>query len=828
MNATLSLPDDLLLLAGGAAVGSIVFSAAGLLAARCARRSLPLRHGLLLVTVLMLLMLPAVLAGAARCGLGWRPPVIVDSAGAGDAGGSMTETAPIEPARPLEHIAAYEPRPSATGPSYVDRMSDDPDDFPHDPADDASSASRWDRSAPEQSPADVLPVIEPETGPVGTAVRTALDGAAIGSLALTIWMFGGCVSLGRSALAWSRLRQLRRRARPVTGATHLDALHDVVQASGLKRAPRLCAGDHIPVPFVHGLLQPAVILPFWLLAEPAAALRLVLIHEIAHIRRRDVLVGRLQCAVQSMYWWNPLVRRLNLQLADAREDLCDNHVLQQTGDRRGYARTLLDAATRIVRAPPLPAIGLFTRTQPPLSQRIDNLLQEHRPMSTTLGRVSWILLVAFAFFLGATSMFFVVVTASDAETVPTLDFPTFELVDVQQPMVWQSTESVAIDAATVNDVFPMADTQPPFTEQLAQASPPPVAFDSATPAINEPAGVTTAPPLNATLPQESGFAPSANPLDPAPIGPHDVDPFGTLPMPAVPAEPAPPVETQRGLIIVRLVGNEDGSLKELRYLTDDLGNDDAAFETLKQRVEEFSKEFAAAVAPQTEVQIVADPALRYEHVARVVAICEPFVNRVSFARAESEQQLTIAVGFVRDASGEKVIDQPVAFVGDKLVRIGELFDVLSAWRSENDLQFASGVTILIRADANVDYKMIEGLIREAQRAGFDRFSLKPLESLSARDGRSVLGVQITTDATVVHVSFGSHDGVRPGQRLFAYRQTDVASVSSDSDLRAVLEIVRVLDADISECRIVETNFTPEVGDPVVLAKYDVTQSLRTD
>ncbi len=89
-----------------------------------------------------------------------------------------------------------------------------------------------------------------------------------------------------------------------------------------------------------------VILPEGLAAAIGpAALGYVLIHECAHIARRDLLIGLVQRVVELVYWPHPLIHIMNRRLSRTREEACDDVVLSH-GDPIAYAGTLLTLAER--------------------------------------------------------------------------------------------------------------------------------------------------------------------------------------------------------------------------------------------------------------------------------------------------------------------------------------------------------------------------------------------------------------------------------------------------------------------------------------------------
>ena len=165
--------------------------------------------------------------------------------------------------------------------------------------------------------------------------------------------------------------------------------------------PPVFTSAAIEGPVVVGLLHPRVILPDGL-AESLASdpLRDILIHECAHIIRRDAWVGLLQRVAGAFFWPHPLVRYANGQLTRAREEVCDNHVLR-CGNRHDYARTLLDLTERYLpSSADRPGLGLIG-TRWTLADRVAGLLDSRRfPMTRTTIRMK----IAVCLSLGVTAL----------------------------------------------------------------------------------------------------------------------------------------------------------------------------------------------------------------------------------------------------------------------------------------------------------------------------------------------------------------------------------------------------------------------------------------
>ena len=222
---------------------------------------------------------------------------------------------------------------------------------------------------------------------------------------LLLWFAGVSVFAVRFLYGCVVVKRLRAGARPVDDRMVVGIHQNVCRVLGNRRYPQIMTSPHVDGPIAtNGLRGPIVILPDRLLCGlQDRQLRDVLMHESAHLLQRDILLGILQRVAQIIYWPHPMVHWLNRELSRAREDICDNFVLQQ-GDALGYSRTLvqLSAALPHYRTP-IAACGMFDPISR-LETRINTLLDEGRDLMTRTKRS---LLLAFGlFFLGISVLSF--------------------------------------------------------------------------------------------------------------------------------------------------------------------------------------------------------------------------------------------------------------------------------------------------------------------------------------------------------------------------------------------------------------------------------------
>lgn len=179
---------------------------------------------------------------------------------------------------------------------------------------------------------------------------------------LAVWLLGATALLGRLLAGWIAVRRVLRNAVPVDGADWMRPLLEGADRMGLPEVPRVVASTRTTMPFACGVLRPTLVLPAAADDWSDGRRRAVLLHELAHVRRGDVLLnllGRIACA---LYWFHPLVWIAARQLRAESERACDDLVLSTGARASTYADHLLQIACRAGRAS-TPAVAL------PMAQR---------------------------------------------------------------------------------------------------------------------------------------------------------------------------------------------------------------------------------------------------------------------------------------------------------------------------------------------------------------------------------------------------------------------------------------------------------------------------
>lgn len=171
------------------------------------------------------------------------------------------------------------------------------------------------------------------------------------------WLAGVLVLSLRLWREWRRLRRLCETALPV--GPEWQARFEMLAARlGVHMKVRLRQGAAIVTPMLVGVLRPTVLLPASLFVRlPADQLELILVHELAHLRRLDPLFNLLQTGLDTLLFYHPAVHWISRKVREDRELCCDDIVVASGGDRLRYARALLALAEARTHDLPQPALA---------------------------------------------------------------------------------------------------------------------------------------------------------------------------------------------------------------------------------------------------------------------------------------------------------------------------------------------------------------------------------------------------------------------------------------------------------------------------------------
>jgi len=199
-----------------------------------------------------------------------------------------------------------------------------------------------------------------------------------------VWVAASLLSLTR--LLWSVL-QMRAVLRSSVVVSDLpEEIRSALARDG-KRSVAVRISDAVDAPSVIGFFRPAVVIPRSLWSELAPAdLRQIILHEMAHLDRKDDWTNLLQKLLRALCPLNPALAWAERHLCREREHACDDAVLDAAGNARAYATCLTKLAeAKLVRRVALLAPGFWQRHSE-LAGRVENILHRRRRLGPALSR----------------------------------------------------------------------------------------------------------------------------------------------------------------------------------------------------------------------------------------------------------------------------------------------------------------------------------------------------------------------------------------------------------------------------------------------------------
>ena len=176
---------------------------------------------------------------------------------------------------------------------------------------------------------------------------TAFRRPAPATVAILIWLAGIVSAAGLAGKGWLAAARLRRDCPPVDRLDLREIAAELAGILGLRDVPELRAGPGVARPMLVGAVRPAILLPVAMLdgRRSMEALRPILAHELAHVRRRDLWWGGLAGLARGLFWFHPLVWLAHREALVAREAACDALAIRVARVRPSeYGRILLEIA----------------------------------------------------------------------------------------------------------------------------------------------------------------------------------------------------------------------------------------------------------------------------------------------------------------------------------------------------------------------------------------------------------------------------------------------------------------------------------------------------
>ena len=221
------------------------------------------------------------------------------------------------------------------------------------------------------------------SGPDAAEARVEREGGPVLPLSLaslpwrSIWMFGCLGFLGVLGVRVAALRRVERTVRAAAEPALVESLESARRRLGVERPVYLLLGEAAAMPMTWGRRTPRILLPASAADWPREQTQAVLLHELAHVLRNDVLLQRIAELARAVFWFNPLVWYAARRMLVEREHACDDIVIRSGVRGSEYAHQLLAIAHSLRSARGVAAaLPMARRSQ--MTGRLMAILDEER------------------------------------------------------------------------------------------------------------------------------------------------------------------------------------------------------------------------------------------------------------------------------------------------------------------------------------------------------------------------------------------------------------------------------------------------------------------
>ncbi len=261
----------------------------------------------------------------------------------------------------------------------------------------ASYANEWDESEGQFAtfPADPILAGAQHASSVETSARGPVA-FGIGTIELLfgLWFAGMLLYFGAVLYYYGWAMGLLAKSQPLEKGPIFNLLQRLGRQLKLRRIPRIVLCESVRSPFLWGLWNGTIALPADFPGEVSPEeMESVLLHELMHWKRCDMLIARWELIVRGLFWFHPLVLFSLERLRRERESACDEAVLEsgyiparQYGDSL-VAVLLTTREQAMVPVGFLGFLGILERT-PLLQQRLEEIMSQHQHVKH-MGMIGW-------------------------------------------------------------------------------------------------------------------------------------------------------------------------------------------------------------------------------------------------------------------------------------------------------------------------------------------------------------------------------------------------------------------------------------------------------
>ena len=249
----------------------------------------------------------------------------------------------------------------------ITKSSQTPDSSDTTPADRSESVAKINEKATEKPGA--LVGMKKESKQKLASLRRVLP---------ILWLVGAIAIGTYILLSDFALWRIVKRESPLVNQEMLELFEECKSQMDVQSLVAVVPSDQVRSPGLFGFVRPRLLLPREMLdTATREEMRYVFMHELAHLKRRDIYLGWLTSLLQILHWFNPLVWFAFHRMRTDRELACDALVLTHTGQEKSheYGGAIVGLLRRFSRSRRLPAMAGIIENRSQLKRRIAMITQ---------------------------------------------------------------------------------------------------------------------------------------------------------------------------------------------------------------------------------------------------------------------------------------------------------------------------------------------------------------------------------------------------------------------------------------------------------------------
>ncbi len=157
-----------------------------------------------------------------------------------------------------------------------------------------------------------------------------------------LWFLIICLKSLQFYLGFQRVSNLKTKQTSNPGAKWIRLADSLSQNLGIRARVALLESTLTSIPLTVGYFKPMILVPLGMLtAIPADQVEAILLHELAHIKRKDYFINIFQSIIELLFFFNPAIWWLSSLIRAERENCCDDIAIANSGSKINYVRALI-------------------------------------------------------------------------------------------------------------------------------------------------------------------------------------------------------------------------------------------------------------------------------------------------------------------------------------------------------------------------------------------------------------------------------------------------------------------------------------------------------